>query len=124
MSSFWLEVDGAWRIMDKVMRSILRENTKLDPNNRRDQNTIARLLDERVKNDDRLRTAMAVTTMGSLILGSCVDGPGFARAILEVRRLVGCGHVSGLLRAAHAAGPDEVRGSGPNQNFALEAHRP
>ncbi len=68
MSSFWLEVDGAWRIMDKVTRSILRENTKLDPNNRRDQNTIARLLDERVKNDDRLRTAMAVTTMGSLIL--------------------------------------------------------
>jgi len=68
MSSFWLEVDGAWRIMDKVMRSILRENTKLDPNNRSDQNTIARLLDERVKNDDRLRRAMAVTTMGGLIL--------------------------------------------------------
>jgi len=26
--------------------------------------------------------------------------------------------------AAHAAGPDEVRGLGPNQYFALEAHRP
>jgi len=54
--------------MDKVMRSILRENPNLDPKNKRDQNAIARLLDERVKNDDRLRRAMAVTTMGGLIL--------------------------------------------------------
>jgi hypothetical protein len=65
---FWLEVDRAWRMMDKVMRSILRENPKLDPKNKRDQNAIARLLDERVKNDDRLRRAMAVTTMGGHIL--------------------------------------------------------
>ena len=55
-------------MMDKVMRSILRENPKLDPRNKGDQNAIARLLDERVKNDDRLRRAMAVTTMGGLIL--------------------------------------------------------
>ena len=33
-------------------------------------------------------------------------------------------HVGASRRRFHAAGPDEVRGSGPNQNFALEAHRP
>jgi hypothetical protein len=65
---FWLEVDRAWRMMDKVMRSILRDNPQLDPKNKIDQNAIALLLDERVKNDDKLRRAMAITTMGGLIL--------------------------------------------------------
>jgi hypothetical protein len=65
---FWPEVDRAWRMMEKVMRSILRDNPKLDPKNKRDQNAIARLLDERVKNDDGLRRAMAVTAVGGLIL--------------------------------------------------------
>ncbi len=54
--------------MDKVIRPILRENPNLDSKNKIDQNAIARLLDERVKNNDRLRRAMAVATMGGHIL--------------------------------------------------------
>jgi hypothetical protein len=44
----------AWRIMDEVIGSILRENPNLNPGRKRDQDVIARLLNEKVKNDDTL----------------------------------------------------------------------
>jgi len=37
----------AWRIMDEVIGSILRENPNLDPGRKRDQDVIARLLNEK-----------------------------------------------------------------------------
>jgi hypothetical protein len=58
----------AWRIMDEVIGSILRENPNLNPGRKRDQDVIARLLSEKVKNDDRLTTAMATATVGHHIL--------------------------------------------------------
>jgi hypothetical protein len=58
----------AWRIMDEVIGSILRENPNLNPGRKRDQDVIARLLNEKVKNDDRLTKAMATATVGHHIL--------------------------------------------------------
>ena len=58
----------AWRIMDEVIGSILRENPNLNPGRKRDQDVIARLLSEKVKNDDRLTKAMATATVGHHIL--------------------------------------------------------
>jgi len=58
----------AWRIMDEVIGSILRENPNLDPGRKRDQDVIARLLNEKVKNDDTLTKAMATATVGHYIL--------------------------------------------------------
>ena len=37
----------AWRIMDEVIGSILRENPNLNPGRKRDQDVIARLLNEK-----------------------------------------------------------------------------
>ena len=37
----------AWRVMDEVIGSILRENPNLDPGRKRDQDVIARLLNEK-----------------------------------------------------------------------------
>jgi hypothetical protein len=58
----------AWRIMDEVIGSILRENPNLNPGRKTDQDIIARLLSEKVKNDDRLTKAMATATVGHHIL--------------------------------------------------------
>jgi hypothetical protein len=43
----------------------------------------------------------------------------------DLNRRSGASHVSGLYEAAlMAAGPDEVRGSDPNQNIEHFAHNP
>jgi hypothetical protein len=58
----------AWRVMDEVIGFILRENPNLNPGRKRDQDDIARLLNEKVKNDDTLTKAMATATVGHHIL--------------------------------------------------------
>ena len=49
-----------------------------------------------------------------LSIPSCVDGPRQARVFCVLETTVTCGHVSGLLIAAEAAGPDGFRGSRPD----------
>ena len=57
--------------------------------------------------------------------GSCVDGPRSARTLLPLRQ---DGRVQSCVRPVDAvlmtAGPDEVRGPGPNQVIALVAREP
>jgi hypothetical protein len=58
----------AWRVVDEVIGSILRENPNLNPGRKRDQDVIARLLNEKAENDDKLTKAMATATVGHHIL--------------------------------------------------------
>jgi hypothetical protein len=50
-----------------------------------------------------------------------MDGPLPARDLLGIGERVGSGHVSGLFARLMTAGPEGIRGSGPNHRDALEA---
>jgi len=52
-------------------------------------------------------------------LGSCVYDARVARGILTCGLRSGASHVSGLFARRVTAGPDVVRGSGPNQSHGL-----
>jgi hypothetical protein len=65
---FWKKHNEAWRLLNEVHYTILRENPKLNPKRQKDQNAIKELFQERVKNDDRLREAVATAVTGDLFL--------------------------------------------------------
>src|SRR5262245_3871615 len=58
---------------------------------------------------------------GQRSLGHVWTAPDWQEPFYVDAALVGCGHVSGLLmRRGFAAGPNALRGSGPNRKHAFE----